>query len=213
MRTRWGATLAVALLSFGAGSARAQEADAWVPAADVAIDDVSPEPSEAAPPASTASLGIRVAGAPLGLRLHLRPVDAASGEAFDCAIPCTALVAPGDWAVSVGRTRDVTPLAVNGSPLSLLASGRLDVRFADRGTARAAGVVLLVLGGLALVGALIGALLVFGRPDDGSFSATLDRALGYFLIIPALAGGVMVIVGTALVGLQPWASARWTPDP
>jgi hypothetical protein len=83
----------------------------------------------------------------------------------------------------------------------------LDVRFSDRGAARAAGVVLLVLGGLALVGALIGALTVSDAP---SFGAALNRAI---LVLPAAVGGVLVIAGLVLVGLQPWASARWTPDP
>lgn len=224
MGTRWGVAL-VAVLWLGSGGAHAQDADAWVPAAEApddptAVPDIDPAgvtpppstssaepPPASGPPPGGTSLGIRVTGRAPGLRVHLRPVDAAWGEPFVCAIPCTALVGPGDWAVSLGRRRDVTPLAVNGSPLSLLASGRLDVRFSDRGAARAAGVVLLVLGGLALVGALIGALTVSDAP---SFGAALNRAI---LVLPAAVGGVLVIAGLVLVGLQPWASARWTPDP
>jgi len=156
-----------------------------------------------------------VSGRPTGARVHLRPIEAAWGEAFDCTLPCTAVLGPGTWSVNVAVRPGDVPLPIASTPLSLLANGSLDVRYGSR--SRASGAVVLVLGSLAILGSLAGAISLFGGADDGSAGRAADEAIGYFLLIPALipalAGLAMVIAGAALVSSGSTASVVWSPDP
>lgn len=224
----WVGTVLVAVLGLGTASADAQEADVWL-SADVAAEGPSSPDEPPPPPVVTlrsgpttgtlapgderTSLGIRATGRPDGLRLHLRPIDAAWGEAFECGVPCTALVGPGRWAVELSPRPGIAPHPVDGSPLELTVSGRLRVDYRSNAAARTAGFVVLVIGALALIGALVGVGVVYGQRDDGSLASSINRALGAFLVIPGVAGIALGVTGIVLTSMGPVARARWTPDP
>lgn len=139
-------------------------------------------------------------------RLYLRDAetDAARFELV-CTLPCWVPAREGHWDLAVARPGHVELVVAAERALTLPTHGHLDVTFIDRDTSHVGGIVLIVLGGLALVAGLVMFGAIEGEiPSIGARSGILGG-------IPMAVGAALVIIGTTLTLRQPVARAHAAP--